>query len=251
MVVGKKTFVSVRFKRSRGRLVAMDYAYYREGMFVKEGLLPVERPFGPALMEWCKSFPDEILSHGCMPVVIGWGLQDRDTFDRLLEGLGDEQGKIAFVDRMILYYDVKDYARRKIRNVKPEDGWRQMVSKVARIDPAYAAMKEPSARACAEMMLALDRPEMLGVIARAFAEFLKVIMADGKITTDEAKGLRSFVNVLKREDPHFEELEKELDDVLEDDVVTDEESAQLMNTLERMKQIYEELAREDAEEKHA
>ena len=250
MVVGKKTFVSVRFKRSRGRLVAMDYAYYREGTFVKEGVLPVKLPFGPILLEWCKLFPEEILTHGCMPVVVGWGLQERDTFDGLLEGLGEELGDIVFVDRMIQYFDVRDYASRKIRNVKPGDGWRQMAAKVARIDPAFVAMKEPTARACAEMMLALDRPKMLGVIARAFAEFLKVIMADGKITTDEAKGLRSFVNVLKREDPHFEELEKELDDVLEDDVVTDEESALLMNTLERMKQIYEELAKEDAEERH-
>lgn len=255
-MANKKSFVAIKFRPSRGRPVKMDYAYYLDEKFQAEGALVVEHPFGGCLQAWSRQFPDEILTHGCIPIIVGWGVRDREILDKLLEGEGDEQGEIAFVDRMVQYFDVEAYARREVKNLKPGDGWRQIARKVVHLDPVYAKdqkMSEPTPKACAEMMLALDRPSMVGVIARAFAEFLKVIMEDGIITTDEAKGLRSFVNVLKlkHDDPRFEALQEQLDDVLEDNVVTAEESNQLMNTLDQLRKIYEDLAMGDGEETNA
>lgn len=234
-----KTFVAVKFRTLKNDPIAMDYAYYRDGKFCNEGSLKFNGDFGPQLQSWSSMFAESNQVYGRIPVVIGWGERDCRIFDALLEGRGDECGEIAFVDRMIQYFDVEAYAHRRIKDVRKKDGWRECVKKVGRLDRCYTKMRVPTPRACAEMMLALDRPDMSTVIAKAFVAFLKVIMEDGKITTDEAKELRSFVNVLTGEYPQFKELERELDEVLEDDVVTDEESKRLMETLGDMRLLYE------------
>lgn len=235
----KKTFVAVRFRMKRGNPVAMDYAYYRDGELRDEGSLPLEETVGPLLHGWCLKFASENFSCGQIPVVVGWGERECAIFDAILEGRGKECGEIAFVDRMIQYFDVEAYAHRKIKDLRKKDGWRECVKKIGRLDQSYAKLKRPTPRACAEMMLELDRPDMSAVIAKAFVAFLKVIMEDGKITTDEARELRIFVNILTDAYPQFRELERELDEVLEDDVVTDEESMRLMRTLGDMRLLYE------------
>lgn len=234
-----KTFVAVKFKMLKSHPIAMDYAYYRDGKCCNEGSLKFNGGVGPQLLNWCAMFAESDQLFGRIPVVIGWGERDCVIFDAILEGRGSECGEIAFVDRMIQYFDVEAYAHRRIKDAHKKDGWSECVRKIGRLDQCYAKMRVPTPRACAEMMLALDRPDMSAVIAKAFVAFLKVIMEDGKITTDEAKELRSFVNILTGEYPQFKELERELNEVLEDDVVTDEESKRLMETLGDMRLLYE------------
>jgi hypothetical protein len=166
-----------------------------------------------------------------MPVVMGWGTRDRQIFDFLLE---DEN--ITLITQSISYLDVKAYVlcSNRIKGLRSTDGWRQVASKFAFLDKQYVDLDEPTPRAVVELFFALESRGDAAIISKAFLDIVRVIMADGEITTDEAKLLRSFISTLLEKQPRFNDLARELDGILADDVVDKKESKRLMRILSRM-----------------
>ena len=237
----RNTVVAVQFRIRNGnpkRAYAMDFCLCKEGGNRLPGSMFFSSVQGnqnsfPAVFEkwYSKTFENWNLPRGRMPVVIGWGIKDREIFDRLLENVD-----IALLTQAISYLDVKAYALscNRIKGIKSSDGWRKIASKVKSLDPQYAAMDQPTPRAIVEMFFALENNSDAVIISTAFLDVVKVITADGIITTDEAKLLRSFISTLLDKQPRFNDLARELDEILEDNVVDDRESRRLIRILDEM-----------------
>lgn len=242
----RNTFVAVSFRTENGSpasAYAMDYCLCKDGSnrvsgcieFAPRrlGLTDNKATFPVVFQKWyTETFEKWNLPKGRMPVVIGWGAHDREIFDYLLE-----DDDITLITQAISYLDVKAYAMgsNKIKGIRASDGWRKIASKFELLDQQYADLEDPTPRAIVEMFFALENSGDSAIIAKAFLDIVKVIMADGVITTDEAKLLRSFISTLLDKQPRFNDLAKELDDILEDNVVDSKESRRLMRILTGMR----------------
>lgn len=241
----RNTVVAVRFrteKESPESAYAMDYCLCKDGSNRVSGHMEFsprgrggvgdKQTFPVVFERWYKeTFEKWSLPKGRMPVVIGWGTRDREIFDCLLE-----DDDITLITQAISYLDVRAYALggNKLKGIRASDGWKKVASKVKLLDQQYADLDEPTPRAIVEMFFALENSGDAAIIAKAFLDIVKVIMADGVITTDEAKLLRSFISTLLDKQPQFNALAKELDDILEDNVVDSKESKRLMRILTGM-----------------
>ena len=127
------------------------------------------------------------LPKGRLPVVIGWGTRDRDILDDLL---ADDD--ITIITQSFAYLDVKAHAvcGNKVKGVQLSNGWQKIASRLELLDQQYAELEEPTPRAIVEMFFALENSGDSAIIAKAFLDIIKVIMADGKVTTDEAMLLK-------------------------------------------------------------
>ena len=250
----RNTFVAVSFQTKNDSLdsaYAMDFCLCKDGgnrvpgriEFLPRSVIDggAEKSFPHVFEKWYSTtFENWNLERGRMPVVIGWGTRERDIFDCLLE-----DDDIRLITQSISYLDVKAYALggNKIKGVRASDGWRKIASKLTLLDRQYVDMDEPTPRAVAEMFFALENSGEAVIIAKAFLDIVKVIMADRKITTDEAKLLRSFISTLLDKQPKFNELAKELDDILEDNEVDAKESRRLIRILAKMQSDFSEKSR--------
>ena len=210
--------------RVSGRI---EFAPRRLGLHESKGTFPVvfQRWYGETFEKWN-------LPTGRLPVVIGWGSRDRKIFDFLLE-----DDNITLITQSISYLDVKAYAlgSNRVKGCRASDGWRKIASRIELLEQQYADLDEPTPRAVVEMFFALENSGDSAVIAKAFLDIVKVIMADGKITTDEAKLLRSFISTLLGKQPRFNDLARELDGILADNVVDEKESKRLVRILKGMR----------------
>ena len=239
----RNTFVAVRFQAKDGTAKsarAMDYCLCKDGRNRVSGRLefsprngsgdrPDETRFSRVFQKWhADTFAAWELPKGRLPVVIGWGARDREILDELLV-----DDAMTAVTQAFAYLDVKACAvcGDKIRGVKASDGWKKIASKCNLLDRQYADLDEPTPRAIVEMFFALENSGDSAIISKAFLDIVKVIMADGKVTTDEVRLLRSFISTLLNKHPRFEGLAALLDEVLEDNVVDRRESKQLMKVL--------------------
>ena len=163
--------------------------------------------------------------------VVGWGRKNRD----ILSGLIDKYD--IDIPYPIRYFDLEDYARRRMRDDRMVDDWRVVAT---RLNVDICGQKYPEATDCAKIFLALEATDYQLIVARAFLAFIKSIMDDdNRIDTFEAKGLQAFLSMLTSNFEQFNELRAIVDETLADDVIEPHESDLLMDKLGAMRRQYQ------------
>ncbi len=163
--------------------------------------------------------------------VVGWGASNRVVLSQLIDTYDID------IPYPIRYFDLEDYARRRIRDDKMANDWRAVA---ARLGVKICGRNYPEATDCANILLALEATDYQLIVARAFLAFIKSIMDDDKkIDTFEAKGLQAFLSVLTSSSDQFRELRSIVDEALADNVIVKQESDLLMDKLCAMRKQYQ------------
>ena len=246
----RRTFVALSFRLVNNKpesAYSLSYVYIKDDKREKEGTLEFKPIVGAVKQsEKCSNFETAfekirtLLSNRELPVIV-WDDKGRKILDTLLK-----QNEIL-VEYPPRYFLLKKYACRKIWNHEVE----KTLSEIAKaLEINISPAKEPDAEHMAQLMRRIeDKFEFPSMVAKAFCAFCDSVMEDFKITLNEAQELRSFAQLISDRYPEFKKLENELDDVLEDGVVTEEESDRMMRFLGEMRDYYRKFIVEEKGEK--
>ena len=175
------------------------------------------------------------LVEDCNMPIVGWGSDSGNRLRSLIDVYDID------IEHPIRYFDLKDSARRKMGDATAER-W-QTVS--AKLGVETDGRPYPSSRDCAKIHLALEKIDYRLIVARAFLTFIRSIMYDpytpNAIDTTEAKGLQAFLSVLTDDFKQFKSLKELVDKALDDDVIVEHESRDLMLELKKMEFEYQKI----------
>ena len=165
--------------------------------------------------------------------VIGWGAEPGNRLRSLIEVHDID------IEYPVRYLDLQNSARNKM-GAGAAENWQTVAAK---LDVETNGKRQPSAVDCANIHFALERIDYRIVVARAFVTFIRSIMYDSytpnAISTEEAKGLQSFLSVLTNDFRQFKSLKELVDKALDDDVIEAHESRNLMDELKKMESEYQ------------
>lgn len=242
----RRTFAAVSFESYDSRLesvYALSCVYIENGRLKDEKSLefrpivdvddgsPSGELFETAFEKIRSLVTREIRKDVSIPVLVwdDWAVQQ---FEFLI--LQSSDGVV--MKRPPRYFKIRDYAVRRIGS--KARGWNWL--KIAEhYKISHADTPSPDAKQIARLMERIeDSVSFPSVVAKAFCCFCDSILEDKVVTLNEAIELRAFVTLISDKYPEFKKLEDVLDDVLDDGVVTDEESARLVRILNGMKQYF-------------
>lgn len=240
-MTARNTFTSICFRsgdRGVNRNEMLDVVFVDGGKVVSNKSFCLILHGGRHGKGVAYSFPDvfneirDKVANRNIPV-IGWGLEPGKRLSSLIETYDID------IECPIRYFDLQISARRKIGEASSQK-WQTVAAK---LNVETNGRRQPSAVDCAAIHLALEKIDYRLVVARAFLTFIKSIMYDpdtpDAIDKAEAKGLQAFLSVLTDDFKQFKSLKNLVDKALEDDVIEDYESRDLMEELKKMESEYQ------------